>query len=148
MNLEFIPAGTEDIESIFSQLKELIDAYEDLQSIHYEKVLMWCRRQIEENLPHSTCILADGKRVGWFCLTPSDDGRMELDNFFVLPEYRGKGIGTAALNRCIAQTDKPIFLYVFLKNTRAMALYARMGFRVIEYKGTTRCILQRDPSEE
>lgn len=148
MDLEFVPAEAEDIESIFSQLKELIDAYEDLQSIHYKKVLAWCRGQIRAHIGETTCILADGKRVGWFCLMPSDDGRMELDNFFVLPEYRNLGIGTAALNRCIHQTDKPIFLCVFLKNTRAMALYTRMGFRVIDHKGTTRCILQRDPSEE
>lgn len=148
MNLEFIPAETVDIEIIFSQLKELIDSYEDLQSISYEKVLAWCRRQIEENISRYTCILADGEKAGWYCFAPSEDGRMELDNFYVLPAYRNQGIGTAVLNRCIAETDKPIFLYAFIRNTRAMTLYARMGFRVIEYKGTTRCIMQRDQSEE
>lgn len=147
MNLEFIPAEGADIEAIFSQLKQLIDAYEDLQSIDYEKVLGWCRRQIEENIGQYTCVLADGQKAGWYCFAPSDDGRMELDNFYVLPGYRTRGIGTAVLKRCFAETDKPIFLYCFIKNTRALALYSRMGFSVIENVGTTRCIMQRNPEE-
>jgi N-acetylglutamate synthase-like GNAT family acetyltransferase len=145
MNLEFIPAESADIEIIFSMLKELIDAYEDLQSINYEKVLAWCRHQIEEHIDEYTCILADGEKAGWYNFSPSDDGRMELDNFYVLPGYRNRGIGTAALNRCFAQTDKPIFLYCFTKNSRALTLYSRMGFSEIETVGTTRCIMQRNP---
>jgi len=147
MQLQFVTAEKEDIETIFSHLKQLIDAYEDLSSINYEKVLAWCRRQIEENIGEYTCILSDGEKAGWYNFSASDDGRMELDNFYVLPEYRSQGIGTAALHRCFAETDKPIFLYCFTQNTRAMALYARMGFRVIEYEGTTRCIMQRNPEE-
>ena len=70
---------------------------------------------------------------------------MELDNFYVLPGYRSRGIGTAALERCFRETDRPVFLYCFTRNTRAMALYSRMGFRVTENVGTTRCIMQRNP---
>lgn len=145
MNLQFIPAENADIEIIFSMLKELIDAHEDLASISYEKVLLWCRRQIEENIGSYTCILADGEKAGWFFLSPSDDGRMELDNFYVLPDFRGRGIGTAALKHCFARTGKPVFLYCFTQNTRAVNLYSRMGFSVIETVGNTRCIMQRNP---
>ena len=144
MKLEFIPAESADAGIIFSQLKALIDAYEDLSSINYEKVLAWRRRQIEENIGLYTCVLSDGEKVGWYCLSPSDDGRTELDNFYVLPEYRGRGIGTAVLNRCIESAGRPVFLYCFTQNTRALALYKRMGFRETETVGTTRCILQRD----
>ena len=145
MQLEFTRAEAADAEIIFGQLKQLIDAYEDLSSIQYDKVLAWCRRQIEENIGQYTCILANGNKAGWYCLMPSGDGRMELDNFYVLPEFRGRGIGTAALERCFAETDKPVFLYCFTQNTRALALYTRMGFRAIENVGHTRCILQRNP---
>ena len=147
MNLSFISAERADIEIILSMLKELVDAYEDLSSINYEKVLAWCRSQIEEHIDRYTCVLADGKKVGWYDFSPSDDGRMELDNFYILPEYRNRGVGTVVLSRCFAETDKPVFLYCFTKNTRAMALYARMGFRVIETIGHTRCIMQRNPEE-
>ena len=147
MNLQFVPAEAADVEIIFSLLKELIDTYEDLSSINYEKVLTWCYGQIEKRIDRYTCVLADGKKAGWYCFTLSDDSRMELDNFYILPEYRNRGIGTAVLNRCFAETNKPIFLYAFIKNTRAMALYSRMGFRVIEYEGTTRCIMQREHTE-
>ena len=148
MILQYTAAESADIEIIFSQLKALIDAYENLEAISYEKVLSWCRRQIEQHIDQYTCVLADGEKAGWYCFSPSDDGRMELDNFYVLPKYRNQGVGTAVLNRIIAETDKPIFLYVFTKNTRAIALYERTGFRVTEQVGTTRCIMQRGKSEE
>lgn len=147
MNLEFIPAEKTDVEVIFGQLKQLIDSYEDLSSIYYEKVLAWCHRQIEENIGLYTCVLSGGKKAGWYCFSPSDDGRMELDNFYVLPEYRGYGIGTAVLKKCFSETDKPIILYCFTCNTRALALYSRMGFRLTETVGHTRCIMQRNPEE-
>ena len=147
MKIGFVPAERVDCDIIFSQLKELIDAYEDLSSIHYEKVLAWCRRQIEENISQYTCIVADGQKAGWYNLSASDDDRMELDNFYVLPKFRNQGIGSAALERCFASTAKPIFLYCFTKNTRAMSLYSRMGFREIETVGHTRCIMQRNPEE-
>lgn len=147
MNLQFVPAGHSDIDVIFSLLKELIDAYEDVQSIQYEKVLAWCRRQIEEHISEYTCILADGAKAGYYLLKPDGD-RMELDNFYVLPNFRNHGIGTAVLKRCITATDKPIYLYCFTRNHRAMALYSRLGFRTTETIRQTRCILQRDPSEE
>ena len=147
MNLQFVPAEAADVKIIFSLLKELIDAYEDLSTINYEKVLAWCHGQIEKHIDRYTCVLADGKKAGWYCFTLSDDGRMELDNFYVLPEYRGRGIGTAVLKKCFSETNLSVFLYCFTQNTRAMALYSRMGFRVIEYEGTTRCIMQREHTE-
>jgi len=148
MLLDLAPAEAGDAEIIFAQLKQLIGAYEDLHAISYDIVLDWCRSRIEERIDRYTCILANGERAGWYCLSPSDDGRMELDNFYVLYKYRNRGIGTAVLNRIIAETDRPIFLHCYTRNTRALALYTRMGFRVTEQVGNTRCIMQREKPEE
>ena len=47
------------------------------------------------------------------------------------------------LERCFAEAEGPIFLYVFMRNTGAVRLYERMGFRVREKVGETRYIMER-----
>jgi ribosomal protein S18 acetylase RimI-like enzyme len=53
----------------------------------------------------------------------------------VLPEYRGRGLGTAILESLIEeseQTSKPIRLEVFHNNQQALDLYEKVGFKVVE----------------
>ena len=69
---------------------------------------------------------------------------MELDDLYVLPEYRRRGIGTMIIEKCCSESDLPIFLYVFSGNTGAVSLYQRLGFRITESVGGTRYIMQRD----
>ena len=69
---------------------------------------------------------------------------MELDDFYILPQFRGRGIGTAVLEKCIRESSLPIFLYVFTRNTGALNLYQRMGFRIAEQISSTRSIMRRE----
>ena len=51
MNLQFLPASEADIPFIYDQAKLLIDTYEDITSIDYEKVLGWVKGKIEKEIP-------------------------------------------------------------------------------------------------
>lgn len=147
MNLQYARAVSSDAQVIFEQLKALIDAYEDVRSIRYDRVLHWSFQQIIAHIDQTTVLLADGQRAGYYTLLPSEDGRIELDNFFVLPEFRNRGVGSSALQHILEATRSPIFLYCFTQNTRALKLYARTGFRIVERVGNTRCVLQREHLE-
>ena len=105
---------------------------EPLFYIKYPKVLAWVRRKIEENIAEYRRILRDGIHVGYYRLAPDDDGR-ELDDLYIFPEFQNRGIGTAVIRQCCAQG--PVNLYVFTKNTGALALYRRLGFREIRQVG-------------
>ena len=63
-------------------------------------------------------------------------------SIYLNSQARGRGIGTAVLRRCLAQ-GKPVYLYVFTGNVRAVALYEREGFRKVEDASPTRCIMAR-----
>ena len=141
MNLSYEPAGQEDLEPLFQLNRQLIDRYEDLSSIDYPKVLEWVRRNLSRNLSEITRVLKDGTLVGYFCLRP-EDGKMELDSLFVLPPFRGQGIGTEILQKCLQEAHAPVFLFVFRGNTRAKALYHRMGFRIVKEVGKTRLLME------
>ena len=144
MKLEYLPAQACDIDALFAFCKELIDTYEDTADIQYEKVLDWVRRKIETRIGEYTCVYADGQKAAYISAYPVEDGRMELDDLYVFPEFRNRGIGGAILKKYCAESAVPIFLYVFKRNTRAIALYERLGFRVVQEVGKTRLIMQRD----
>ena len=132
-----------DIETIFSLSEALINQYEDKNLIDYEKVLNWVRRKITGNIACYTRVQMDGKIVAYFHLDDQAE-QIELDDLYVLPQFRGKGIGTKILERTFDFTEKTIFLYVFKENTRAISLYERMGFQVTEDVSPTRCIMVRN----
>lgn len=82
----------------------------------------------------SQIIQADGSDVGWF-LTTDLPHEIRLVEIMVLPEQRGRGIGTAALRPLLAAAaaaSKPVRLTVNVTNRAAIALYERLGFRRID----------------
>lgn len=138
--IRFVPALPEDLELLFQLNRALIDQYEDIGSIDYDKVLLWVRKNIEQNLSHFSRILCNGKPAGFFCLAECDD-RWELDSLFVLQPFQGQGIGTQVLRHC--QSCCPsLMLYVFRKNIAAIRLYEKMGFAVTQAVGKTRYIME------
>ena len=145
MKLDFRPAQPEDTEPLFTFNRELIDAYEDKSLIDYGRVLAWVRRKLERHLSEYTCIWADGQKAGYFHFYPLDGKVMELDDLYLFPAFRGRGIGTEIIRACCrAAAGRPVVLYVFVRNTRAVALYRRLGFRVAAQPSPTRYIMRRE----
>ena len=140
MTLRYTSADAADIPVIFAQAKALIDRYEDIAAIDYEKVLHWVNRKIEANICDYCCVLANGEKAAYYRLC--EDG--ELDDLYVLPPFREQGIGSEILRKCIAEAEKDLYLYVFRGNTRAIGLYERFGFTVREAVGNTRLIMTRN----
>ncbi len=74
-----------------------------------------------------------------------EDGKMELDDLYILETYRGQGIGSQVLRDCLTQSKQRklnLFLYVFSQNRRAISLYQSFGFEVIKAIGKTRYIME------
>jgi len=143
MNLTFSPAGLEDIPPLIALNRELIEAWEDPDAIDLGMVLAWVERKITRHLDAYTRIVLEDQTVGYFRLCPGEN-ETELDDFYLLPPFRGRGIGTAVLRRCIARTRTPMTLCVFTGNTGAIRLYTRMGFVVTEHISPTRCLMRRE----
>ena len=143
LKLSYEPAMFEDIPVIFAMAKDLIDTYEDTSNIDYDKVIGWMLNKITRNITDYQCVLANGIKAGYYRLSP-ENGSTELDDLYIMPEFRGRGIGTAVLQRCISEAESALFLYVFTENQDAINLYSRMGFSVSEEVGKTRCIMRRE----
>ncbi len=77
-------------------------------------------------------IVVEGQRVGVLQVEQSVDA-LALSQIEILPEFQGRGIGTAVVEALIARSDregKPLTLHVFNSNTSARRMYERLGFVV------------------
>ena len=140
MNLQVIAADMSDIPVIFSQAKDLIDRYEDITAIDYDKVLAWVKEKITSHISEYRCVVSAGQKVAYYRLC--EDG--ELDDLYVLPAFQGQRIGSEILKRCISESPTDMYLYVFRNNIRAIAFYERFGFTVRKSVGNTRFVMARN----
>lgn len=93
------------------------------------------RRGYREQSPaaDTRLILRNAVPVGWVIVDRSGPVLHCLD-IAIVPEARSQGVGTwvwRALQDEAAATERPLVLTVLRTNTRALALYIRLGFRVI-----------------
>ncbi|MDQ7029780.1 MAG: GNAT family N-acetyltransferase [Ardenticatenia bacterium] len=58
-------------------------------------------------------------------------GVRELGSLVVVPEWRGRGIGSALVRHLVAQADAPVFLECAV---RLVEFYERLGFRQVSWK--------------
>jgi len=78
-------------------------------------------------------ITYDGKLIGTIATIDSEDC-VEIGQFFILPEYQRKGIGTHLLENILDKADqigKNVTLR-FLKSNPVESLYVRNGFRLVD----------------
>ena len=143
MDITYRKAEKVDIEAIYKFSEELIYRYEDTSAIDMARVLPWVRKKIENNIGEYTCILADGKKAGYYRVHTENE-ETEIDDLYLLPEYQRQGIGTSVIQKCCAESALPVFLYAFVKNHDAVRLYKRLGFEIAETVRETRYIMRRN----
>lgn len=143
MELEFVRADETDVAAICALAREHIETYEDLAAIDAEAVFAWMERKTRKRIGEYRRVTCLGETAGYFRAAPPENGRIELDDLYLYPPFQGRGIGTAILKKCIAEAPLPLYFYVFRRNVRAIALYEKLGFRIVGEVSPTRCIMQR-----
>jgi ribosomal protein S18 acetylase RimI-like enzyme len=91
-------------------------------------------------------VLADGEPAGRLYVDRREDEIAVID-IALLPEYRGRGIGTELLTAILTEADaagKKVSIYVEHRNP-ARRLYERLGFVEVAEQGVY-ALLERRPS--
>lgn len=83
MNLEYKQAQSEDIEHLYELNRNLIDRYENMQSIEYDKILKWVRRKIENCITEYTCVYVNDEKAGYYHFSQNENGLFELDDLYI-----------------------------------------------------------------
>lgn len=105
-----------------------------LEAPSLDETRVFVRRNIKAGYPQCVALIEDAV-VGWCDVLPIDRPAMAHGGVLgvgVLPEHRGKGIGSAliraTMDRARAAGMTRIELAVREHNARAIALYERLGF--------------------
>jgi ribosomal protein S18 acetylase RimI-like enzyme len=112
------------------------DAWPEPMRGHLLGIQFEGRRQSQRaNYPDavSEVIEVDGQNAGWIVVVTMPH-EVRLVEIMVAAEFRGQGIGSAAIGEVLAAAEsagKPVLLNVNVMNSRAIRLYERLGFRRI-----------------
>jgi ribosomal protein S18 acetylase RimI-like enzyme len=127
------PIGEDDFEFRYRVYELTIKTYLDgMMGWNDEQHRAGIRANLAGSTTHSA-IVVDGKRAGVVRIVEHDEV-IDLEQIEILPEFQGKGIGTALIDSLIDRarlTGKPIELNVFVSNLGARRLYERLGFYVV-----------------
>lgn len=145
MEIIFKNATSSDVDRIFELNKKLINDYETNMNLDFDKIFDWVGRKIKNNIESYKCIYFNGTKAGYFFLH-NEGEKLELDDLFIFEEFQGKGIGTRVLeyiDSIAREQNKDVLLYVFIKNHRAVNLYLRNGFEIVENAHNSRYVMNK-----
>ena len=130
--IELVPAG-ESLREFSYQVKKAAEGdyvkeifgWDDVQQRAFHS------RDWEEKKP--LVIYYDGEPIGTIYIGDKEDF-IEIGQFFILPEYQNKGIGTHLLKQITDRADRSgIFTKLaYLKNNPVASLYKRHGFEIAQ----------------
>ena len=96
------------------------------------------RQRVEFRLDSAAIIEVDSQPVGLVKLT-QDGTTWTIEQFQILPEHQGRGLGTLVLQAVIAdaRASGALLRLSVLKQNAAARLYARLGFRTLAESANT-----------
>jgi len=122
------PATKADVDRMYRWEMESID--KELQKD--PKVQKLIREDVEQSIKDTQMIMDGRVTIGMFTACMIDDGEWRyIGEIYLIPSYRGRGIGSGILKKEIEQYPK-IRLQVATSNDKAIKLYKSLGFKIVK----------------
>lgn len=139
----------QDVEIIYGDIQYIESFYETLKFVAQEKIYIemikpppiekvrsFQKNLISKNGP-TYYAMKENQVIGWCDVFPEENPRQAHRGGLgmgILPEFRGKGIGTRLLGKVIEKSKvfglEKIELHVYTSNEAAIRLYKKLGFEV------------------
>lgn len=126
-------ANSDDVETVVQILRssrvEYLPYAKPAHSIDGNR--RWVRDRL---IPSGGVVIAElsGEDVGVLATSTSDEHAW-IDQLYVKPGFIRQGIGSALLTHALQALPRPIRLFAFQENSRAIAFYQHYGFKAIRY---------------
>lgn len=131
MKYKLISAKNSDIPYIKdAKLYNVFRYAHNLSEEEILKINKYVAKHIPMEIERYNIVISDNKKVGCCLLLEKDDGII-LEEIYLDEEYRNKGVGTDMI-KSILQNNAIVYLWVYKENIRAVSLYKKLGFNVIE----------------
>lgn len=128
-------ATNDDIDYLKrAKLYNIFEYAKDLPSDEMEKINKYVNQNIPLDINSYRLIICDNKRIGCLLLKEKNDGVL-LDEIYLEDDFRNKGIGTSIINN-VLENNNIVYLWVYKDNIKAVNLYKRLLFNVIDETNT------------
>lgn len=144
MQYKLIDANLDKRDKLIKYKLDTIFEYANgLSKKEKDKITDYVNQNIDEYLNQYKVIIYDNRVIGGFLIRSHLDGVL-LDEIYIENEYRNRGIGKNIINDIISKNNT-IYLWVYKKNIKAISLYNKLGFKIIE-KTDTRYFMKYNES--
>ena len=131
MKYELVKSSDKDIYKLIEYKKRTIFKYaKNLSEEEIDKINDYVENTVPLLISDYNNVIVNDKTIGCLLITNKDDGIL-LDELYLEEEYRNKGIGTDIIKKIINNNDI-IYLWVYKENLKAISLYKKIGFFVID----------------
>lgn len=110
-------------------LNTILEYASNLSNEELNKINAYVKDEVNNQINNYQLININGKICGCILVENKDDGVI-IDELYLEEEYRNKGIGTDLINNVITN-NKIVYLWVYKDNVKAISLYKRLGFLII-----------------
>lgn len=131
MEYKLSKSSEKDINRLIEYKNRTIYQYaKDLSNEEIDRINKYVTSEVPRLINDYCNIIVNNKIVGCILLTSNDNGKL-LDEIYLEEEYRNKGIGTKIIMDILNNNDV-VYLWVYKENEKAISLYKKLGFNVIE----------------
>lgn len=146
MTYQLQTASQKNLSKLISyKLNTILEYAGKLEEEEYHRILEYVHSNVPLELDQYQVIVVDGIVIGSLLLTEKDNYTF-LDEIYLEEEYRNKGIGKDILKNILSHYDK-VCLWVYQFNQKAISLYQRLGFQIVE-KTETRYYMEYNKNKK
>lgn len=130
MEYDLIKATNNDIDFIKkAKLYNILKYAHDLTEKDILNINNYVEKSLLVEMSNYKIIVHDNQKIGCLLVTEKEDS-ITLDEIYLEEEYRNKKIGTNIITN-ILKSNSLVYLWVYKENTKAISLYKKMKFKVI-----------------
>lgn len=131
MNYKLEKANSNDIFKLVDyKLRNILEYARNLPKDEVTRINDYVLNHVPTQLENYKIIYLNNEKIGCFLVESKDDGVL-LDEIYLEEKYRNLGIGTDIIKEIISRNEI-VYLWVYKLNKRAVSLYKRLGFKIIE----------------
>ena len=128
---KLVKASKKDIPRLIRYKKDIIYMYsKDLAEDERNKIDQYVITSVNEMFKDYYNIIIDDKIIGSILLKDMPQGKL-LDEIYLEKEFRNTGIGTDIIRKMLKK-NRNIYLWVYKENKKAISLYKRLGFIIVD----------------
>lgn len=145
MELKFVRASVEDIEELYFRLKEAVVTNQPYEN-DIEPELTCIYSRLKAHISDYTLVKYCGEKAAYFYFH-EENGKMRLEDLYVFKHFRGRGIGSSILRRCMSETELPIIAELYNADFLAISLFKHHAFVRTGQLYSRKCIMENKNSD-